>query len=149
MKSNHSEHMRKTWNAQHALLRRFLEKEQDLLKAREVFADHHAMVHSGQIRAFGGYSFQDEVLQDLTEEQLRFTPPANTYPAVWILWHITRIEDAAMNVLLMDMPEVFHSGKWQRKLNIPYAGVGNELKVMEIIALSKRVNVRNYTVNFT
>jgi hypothetical protein len=142
MKKNQIEDARKAWNADHATLRRLLEKGQDTPKAIEVFLHHHAMVHSNQLKAGDVRSFQDEILQDVTEEQIRLIPPGQTNSALWMIWHITRIEDATINVLLADAPQLFHRGKWQAKLHSPYVDVGNGMTKAEVQILSQSVDIK-------
>jgi len=142
MKKNQIEDARKAWNAEHAVLRRLLEKGQDTPKAIEVFLHHHAMVHSNQLKAGDVRSFQDEILQDVTEEQIRLIPPGQANSALWMIWHITRIEDATINVLLAGAPQIFHRGKWQAKLHSPYVDVGNGMTKAEIQTLSQSVDIK-------
>ncbi len=98
------------------------------------------MVHTAKLGGHG--SFQDEVLVDLSDTQMRHIPSGRANSVVWMLWHIARIEDATMNVLLADAPQVFHRGDWQKKINSPYVDVGNEMTTKEIRALSDAVNVK-------
>ena len=70
MKPDSHSNPRKIWNDQHALLRRLLMKDHDYAAALPVFLDHHGMVHAAKLRA-NVWSFQDEVLEGLTPEQLR------------------------------------------------------------------------------
>jgi hypothetical protein len=142
MKNNRTASNRKTWNDQHSLLRGLLGDTQNFPEAIELFLSHHAMVHTAKIQADEQESFQDEVLQGLTDEQMRYVPAGHANSAAWMLWHITRIEDAAINVLLADAPQVFHRGNWQSKLNSPCADVGNEMSAEEIRALSEAVNLK-------
>ncbi|MBN1146542.1 MAG: DinB family protein [Anaerolineales bacterium] len=142
MKSNQANDVRKAWNAEHGQLRRLLEKGHDPSKVIEPFLHHHAMIHSAQLHAGGAYSFQDEVLHELTEKQMRYQVPGHANSVVWLLWHITRIEDATMNVLLADAPQVFHLGKWQGKLRSAYVDVGNEMTGAEIRMLSEAIDMK-------
>ena len=135
MKTNPSTHARRLWNDQHALLRRLLMKDHDYAAALPVFLDHHGMVHAAKLRA-NVYSFQDEVLDGLTPEQLRYCSPKTPHSAVWKLWHIARIEDVTMNLLLADSDQVLHSGSWFDRLEINRVSVGNEMSDAEIAELS-------------
>ena len=141
MKSNQAGDMRKAWNTDHARLRRLLEQDGDTPQAIELFIGHHAMLHSARL-AGGVYSIQDQVLQGLTETQMRCQLPGQANSVLWMLWHITRIEDATMNVLLADAPQVLHRGKWQGKLQSPYTDVGNEMTEAEIRALSQALDLK-------
>ena len=95
MKDEHALIDRKYWNDQHSHLRRQLEHAQDFSKAIEVFISHHGMVHTAKLGGYG--SFQDEVLQGLSDKQMRHIPAGWANSVVWMLWHITRIEDVTMN----------------------------------------------------
>jgi hypothetical protein len=140
MKEDHALIDCKYWNDQHSLLRRQLEGAQDFSKTIELFISHHGMVHTAKLGGYG--SFQDEVLQGLSDKQMRHIPVGRANSVAWMLWHITRIEDVTMNVLLADTPQVFHQGDWQNKINSPYVDVGNEMTAKEIHALSDAVNVK-------
>jgi hypothetical protein len=143
MKNDPLESFRKSWSTEHNVLRRLLEKDKDTPKAIELFLKHHAAIHNSKLSTGKEFSFQDEVLRDLTEKQMRFQPPGQDNSMVWMLWHITRIEDATMNVLIADKPQVFHRGKWQSKLDSPFVDVGNEMTRAEIKTLSEAINVKS------
>jgi hypothetical protein len=50
----------KTWNKQHAVIRRILMKEKNYRKALPLLLEHHGAVHSAKLG--GPWSYQDEVL---------------------------------------------------------------------------------------
>ncbi len=132
---------RSNWNKQHAVLRNLLMKYKDYAAALPIFLEHHGTVHSAKLRA-GVWSFQDEVLDGLTPEQLRYCSPQLPHSAVWKLWHIARIEDVTMNVLLANSDQVLHGGGWLDRLDIDCVSVGNEISDEEIAALSTAINVK-------
>jgi len=131
----------RTWNDQHSLLRQLLEKDKDYPRALGVFLDHHAQVHAGELSPNGHWSFFDEVLGGLTIQQMRAIPASEEHSIVWLLWHIARIEDATLNVLLADSDQVFDTGDWNKKLASPFENVGNEMSPEEICQLSEAVNI--------
>lgn len=133
---------RRAWNDEHARLRRLLEKERDLEQAVPLFLSHHATVHTTKLVPGKHWSFQDQVLDGLTAEQMRHIPKGGTHSIVWMIWHITRIEDVTMNLLLADSPQVLERGKWLGKLASPFVDVGNEMSAQEIAQLSQAVNVK-------
>ena len=122
----------RAWNAEHALLRRLL----------ETFLSHHAAVHTAKLVPGKHWSFQDEVLDELTEAQMRFIPKGREHSVVWMLWHITRIEDVTQNILLANSSQVFSSGNWQAKLRVDFVNVGNEMTSAESAALSETIDVK-------
>jgi hypothetical protein len=141
MKTDPANNPRRVWNEQHAILRRLLMKDHDYAAALPIFLDHHGTVHAAKLRA-GVWSFQDEVLEGLTPQQLRYCVPKIPHSAVWKLWHIARIEDVTMNLLLADSPQVLHSGGWLDRLEIDRVSVGNEMTDAEIAELSASVDVK-------
>ncbi len=132
----------KHWNAQHDLLRRLLLKDKDLRRALPIFLEHHAAVHAARLQAEAHWSWHDEVLRGLTPEQMRCTPRDGPHSVAWRIWHMARIEDVTMNVLLADAPQVFKSEEWRDKLEIDRVSVGNEMSNADIVALSAAINLK-------
>jgi hypothetical protein len=132
----------KHWNAQHQLLRHLLLKDKDYQKALPIFLEHHAAIHAAKLQAGAHWSWHDEVLSALTPEQMRYTPKASPHSVAWRIWHIARIEDATMNILLADAPQVFESGQWFDKLEIDFVSVGNEMSHADIVKLSETINLK-------
>ena len=127
MKNEQLANNRKFWNQQHARLRRLLEKEHDLAQALYVFSIHHVMVHSARLKVGEHGSFQDDVLRGLSDARMRAIPAGKANSIAWMLWHMTRIEDATMNVLIADALQVFQRGHWQAKIVSPFVDVGSQL----------------------
>jgi hypothetical protein len=132
----------KRWNDQHQLLRRLLMKDKAYQQAIPVFLEHHAAVHAAKLYAGAHWSWHDEVLAGLIPDQLRYTPTSSPHSVAWRIWHVARIEDATMNVLLAGSSQVFASGKWRDKLEIDFVGVGNEMSDADIVKLSATINLK-------
>ena len=130
------------WNRQHALLRRLLMKEKDYGQAIPVFCHHHATVHAAKLSAGAHGSCQDEVLSGLADEQMRAIPKGCPHSVAWKLWHIARIEDVTMNLLLADSPQVLTAGGWLDKLEVTCVTVGNEMDTRAIAELSQAINLK-------
>jgi hypothetical protein len=130
---------RKDWNQRHAAIRRILMKEKDYRKALPLLLKHHAAVHSSKLGA--RWSFQDEVLGALTEDQMRIAPKGGQ-SAVWKLWHATRVEDVTMNVLLAGSKQVLTSGGWLKKLGVKVTDVGNDMPKADLARLDRRMNIK-------
>lgn len=132
----------KHWNDQHQLLRRLLLKDKAYQQALPIFFEHHAAVHAVKLQTGAHWSWHDEVLADLTPDQLRYTPTSSPHSVAWRIWHMARIEDVTMNILLVDRAQVFTSGKWIDKLGINFVGVGNEMSAADIVQLSEAINLK-------
>ncbi len=61
---------RKRWNEGHQKLNRAL-RAGDRDNAIELFLNQHAMVHSAKMAKSGLWSFEDEILNGLTDGQIR------------------------------------------------------------------------------
>jgi hypothetical protein len=132
------ESQRKAWNTQHALLRRLLMKEKNYKKALPVLLEHHAAVHSRKLGA--RWSYQDEILGPLTDEQWRFIPKGGQ-SAVWKIWHITRIEDLTITLLLAGEKKTLLNGKWLKRLGIDYVDVGNGMPEADAARITMSMNI--------
>jgi len=142
MTTSSSQARRKQWNAQHAALRRLLAGKPDLPQVLAVFLPHHAAVHCARLDRHRDWSFQDEALDQLTPAQMRAIPSGQPHSAAWLLWHITRIEDATMNSLLAGSPQVFFDGAWAARLETDYIDTGNAMTAEDIARLSQTVNLQ-------
>ncbi len=130
------------WNRQHAILRQLLMKEKDSGQAIPVFISHHETVHAAKLGAGAHWSCQDEVLSGLADEQMRAIPKGCPHSVAWKLWHIARIEDVTMNLLLANSPQVLTSGDWLDKLKVTCVTVGNEMDTQDIVELSQAINLK-------
>jgi hypothetical protein len=132
---------RKEWNTRQTWLRKMLTGKPPDPRAIPVFLTQHAAIHSGRLDP-GGFSFQDEALRGLREEDLRRAPKRGGHSIIWILWHITRIEDVTLNRVVAESGQVFRRGGWRKKLGVPFEDVGNDMPVSDLAVLDRRMNVR-------
>lgn len=88
------------------------------------------------------YSFWLEgVWEMVPEEQLRQRPHPKVNSIVWNLWHLIRVEDAGLNRFVTDGVQVFDSGNWGEKINIPARHHGSGMTFAEVDELSMHVNI--------
>jgi hypothetical protein len=81
-----------------------------------------------------------EALTDgLTEHQVRepVHPAAN--PLAWLLWHMARIEDAAVNLLICDGPQVLNE-EWLVRLKVGRRDIGPGMTMAEVVDLSAKID---------
>jgi len=132
---------RKLWNSQQKVLRRALTSSDDRQKAVELFMNQHAMVHSAEMSKSKLYSFEDEVWQDLTEEAVRSIPRNCKHSIAWIIWHIARIEDVTMNLLVAGSSQVLRSDDWLRRMKIKFRHTGNGMDDEDVAELSAQIDI--------
>jgi hypothetical protein len=132
---------RKFWNEQQQKLQRALTRPEDHPKAIGLFLDHHAMVHSAKMSQSGLWSFEDEVLEGLTEADIRSIPENEEHSIAWVLWHLARIEDVTMNMLVAGSPQIFYDDNWLMKMEFISSETGNALDQASIAILSTVINI--------
>jgi hypothetical protein len=131
---------RKQWNQGHQNLRQALSKG-DPQKAIELFLIQHAMVHSAKVPKAKVWSFEDEVVNDMPDDQIRCVPARGEHSIAWILLHIARCEDITMNLLVAGTPQLFVKGDWQKRLKIDLAHTGNSMDDAGVAVLSAQINI--------
>lgn len=132
---------RKSWNQAQQALRDALSRPADHPKAVELFLGQHAKVHSSTITHSGVYSFDDGLWQDLTEPAARRIPAKCEHSIAWMIWHMARIEDMTMNVLLAGSGQVLNRDNWLERMNIAFCDTGNTMNGQEITKLSALIDI--------
>ena len=134
---------RKAWMKRQTELRNLLEGSTPKAQGLEILLSQHAMLHSARMANSEPWSYEDEILDDLSETQWRSIPPGSEHSIAWMIWHIARIEDTAMNILVAGSSQVFEQERWAERLGIPSRSSGNEMDAKAIAALSKSVKLPN------
>ena len=132
---------RRHWSADQKQLRALLESGTQLQKAKDLFYSQHAVLHSREMSGLNSWSYADEVFLGLEEKQLREIPLNQEHSLLWILWHISRIEDMTMNILVGNNDQLFFQEDWVKKLNGPIHHSGNEISAQDLRSLSHDVDL--------
>jgi hypothetical protein len=132
----------KHWNAQQKLLRAALTRPVDISAARNLFLQQHGLLHSKQVDKSTPWSYEDEILDGLTENQWRVIPNNGEHSIAWCIWHMARIEDITMNMLLAGEDQLFHRGGWHARMKTAAQDTGNAMSVDMIRELSETVDVK-------
>jgi hypothetical protein len=132
---------RKFWNQQQQALRWNLTHAENLQKAIGLFLRQHAMVHTAEMSHDGLWSFEDEIQEDVTMQQMRLIPRNCDHSIAWILWHMTRIEDVTMNLLVAGSPQVLLQEGWLDQLKINVRDTGNAMTTSSVMELSACMNI--------
>jgi hypothetical protein len=144
MDTNH-----KKWNDQQQALRQAFNHSEEYDKTINLFLNHHAMVHSAVMSGSGLWSFEDEIWQGLTEKHIRQIPSGGEHSIAWIFWHLARIEDVTMNLLLAGRPQLFNQEEWFDRLGIPFRDTGNAMVGADVVILSEKIDIdalRSYRI---
>jgi len=135
------ESLRKSLNKQQTELRRIVTSFDQHDKAIQLFLSHHAMLHSAKMAQTESWSFEDAVLNDLTEEQFRRIPRNCEHSIAWCIWHLARIEDVAMNLLVAGSPQILHQDNWFERMKVAACDTGNAMDEKDLANLSATIDI--------
>ena len=134
---------RRDWSSDQKRLRDMFKVGVSLDQCQELFYSQHAVLHSKRMSGMDGWSFADEIFTGLGEDLFRIKPDKKDYSLIWILWHISRIEDVTMNVLVADGSQVYSRGQWKKKMASPIDHVGNLINPGDLLNLTLSVDLES------
>lgn len=137
---------RKAWNENHRRLKEIILNPDEHSQAVQLFLSQHAQLHSSTIENTDEQTLEDEVLANLNEKTFRKYPvnnPDTKNSIAWHLWHISRIEDMTMNILVANEQQVLKTGSWLEKMNIKFAHSGNNMSEEDIAELSSKIDLES------
>ncbi len=137
----------KVYNEQHKRLGRLFSTADRYQEAIDLFLSHHALLHSAELLQGEPpgreiYSFEDDLMADMTEEQFRRIPQRNEHSVAWSIWHIARIEDVTMNRLIANRSQIMDRDNWLPRLKINLRHTGNLMGEAEVSALSAAIDMQ-------
>lgn len=124
---------------QHKELIDIIRRPDRLEDAKWLFLDLHAKLHLSAMSKTE-HNEVDMLLNDLAQYEYGIMPTAKDETIAWVLWHIARIEDLTMNILIANKEQIFDA-RWKKQLNAPISDTGNALSDDEIMELSRQLNI--------
>jgi hypothetical protein len=113
-----------------------------MMDARTLLLDHQRWVHSTSVTPRGWeWKMEDAVCEGLTDDQLRRCPQENLNSIAWLLWHMARCEDVAVNTVLRGEQEVLDQGNWLPRLGSATRHIGTGDTHEEVRELSERIDL--------
>ena len=82
----------------------------------------------------------DDLVEQLTPEQVRGRPVPGVNPIAWLIWHAMRIEDVCVNRFVADRPQVLDDG-WLDRLAIARRDVGTGMTDAQVDELCAGVDL--------
>ncbi len=131
----------KNWTARQDQLRKLLGARSHFEEGIQVFLEQHAAVHTAEVSGRQAWSLVDEVLDGLSDAQIRAIPRPGENSIAWLLWHTTRIEDMTLNCLVFERPQLLAGSDWEARLGLPSRDVGASMDEEQVAALSALVSV--------
>jgi hypothetical protein len=110
----------KLLNKQQTELRKAMTEGDQFDKAIQLFLVQHAILHSrdvtqGEETHSDSWSYEDAILNDMVEERIRCIPVNEEHSIAWCFWHLARIEDKAMNLLVAGTSQVYTQDNWLKR----------------------------------
>lgn len=133
----------KDWNPKQALLKDLLAKKESFNEAISIALELHSLVHSSNVSNTGIKTYLDELIQNLDESVFKSMPNVKGTTIAWNLWHITRIEDIASNILISEREQIFNQ-EWQKRMNVSVTDTGNAMTKNEIAVFSSSIDMKAF-----
>lgn len=131
----------KRWNRRQKVLRQLLSKPEQHQDSIGFFLEQHGMLHAPEVTPVEHWSYEEELLRDLDEAQMRRIPPAAEHSIAWLIWHVARIEDVAMNLLVAGTAQLLHKDGWLKRLGITVRDTGNLMGEDGVGELSSTIDI--------
>jgi hypothetical protein len=103
------------------------------------FLHTHAGYHAGDVSGEAS-TLTDQVFGGLTDAQMRVRPLARLNSLVWVLWHMARIEDVAVNLVIAAAPQVLDEA-WARRMNVDARHHGSGMTDAEVDDLTMNADI--------
>jgi hypothetical protein len=88
------------------------------------------------------------VWKSIPEDLMRRRPYPQVNSIAWNVWHLTRVEDAGLNLFVGDRSQVLDESPdssgagWMQRLNLPWRHQGSGMTFPEVDELNERVNLQ-------
>ncbi|MFQ5946185.1 MAG: DinB family protein [Anaerolineae bacterium] len=111
------------------------------MNALQFFLKQHAHLHSAGVGETEGALFEDRVLSDLNEDQIRLRPREGLNSVAWLIWHMARTEDVLVNVGVAGRSQVLDEDNWLDRLKVPRRDIGTGMTSEEVSELSAALDI--------
>jgi hypothetical protein len=102
------------------------------------FLGQHAAVHGPQV---SGLTLPfHRIFGELSDAQWRVRPAKGANSPLWLLWHMARTEDVAVNLVVVDGRQVLDEA-WARRLSPGRRDIGTGMTEDEVADFSARADV--------
>jgi hypothetical protein len=83
----------------------------------------------------------EELLEGMTDEQLRLRPRDDVNSVAWLIWHMARCEDVGLNRLVVDRPQVLDQEDWPTRLGVSLRQYGTGMTDDEVGDFSAQIDL--------
>lgn len=113
------------------------------MDAIQFFLGDHARVHAHGVGGAEGNAFlEDGVLGGLSDEQLRMRPGDGLNSIGWLVWHLARTEDMAVNVVVAGRKQVLEEDGWLERLGLTRQDIGTGMSDEEVTEFTQQADMQ-------
>lgn len=124
----------------HKLLSAIIKRSDRLDEAKALFAEIHSQLNSAKVYSLSEPTMQDSLFSGFTREDYSTIAEKSSENAAWVVWHITRIEDLTINMLVAQDEQVFNAA-WQNRIGAEFTDTGNALSGDEIYSFGQTADI--------
>ena len=128
------------WNIKQKQLKEIIRKPERYPESQELFINMHQSVHFAEISDCRELTLMDQLWDGLQKNEFAIMPTEKDATIAWDIWHITRIEDLTINLLVNESEQVLNS-KWLSRLHTQVTDTGNAMTDDEIMEFSKNIDI--------
>ncbi len=126
------------WSARHKQLSQIIRKEDCFSEAIGIILSLHSELHTMEGSNCKNKNAINSLFDDLQQNEFSIMPTNKDETIAWAVWHIARIEDLTMNILVCNSSQVFNDS-WKQRLHISTTDTGNSMSDEEIMEFSKEI----------
>ena len=111
------------------------------MDALEMLLRDHARAHGRGVGEPEGGLAIGEILNGIDDAQMRRRPGDGLNSLVWLIWHMARTEDMAVNLLVAGRPQVLQEEGWPDRLGIDRHDMAAGMTDDEVGEFSARIDI--------
>jgi uncharacterized damage-inducible protein DinB len=81
------------------------------------------------------------IFDTMSEAQIRRRPAETINSIAWLIWHMARVEDAGVNRLVAERPQVLDGDEWNQRMGLSIRHHGTGMTPQEMAELSDTVDL--------
>ena len=108
------------------------------MDAVSFFHLQHGRVHSAKVSSVP--SIADQVFGGLPDRQMRTRPGQGLNSLIWLLWHMARVEDVGVNLVVTAGQQVFDDG-WSSGLGVHRTDTGRGMTEDELTEFAASADI--------
>lgn len=126
------------WYPEFIKLQEMLKKPDNISDVISTLSYLHSQLHSSEVYD-SERTYYDEISGQICKENFSICPRKTNMTIAWDIWHITRIEDLTVSILLCRDGQVFDS--YKDKLGTSVADTGNAMTDEEVFSLGEELSL--------